>query len=324
MSDGMPKPMHSFVGFTAALAGLFAATAAHCEPIVVRDATGQSVEIRDNSRIVSIGGAITEIIYALGLEQRVVAIDSTSFYPPQALRDKPNVGYMRALSPEGVLGLNPSLVLATEGSGPREAIAVLRAAGVPLVMVPDKYTGKSIIEKIEIVAAAAGHAERGNCLAKAVAADLAALDNIRSHVEQRRKATFLLSFVNGRAMVAGRATAADGVLALAGATNAIDAFEGYKPLNDEAIIAAKPDFVLAMRRDSHPLDANTVFAHPGFALTPAAQQRAFVAMNGLYLLGFGPRTALAARDLAATLYPTLAPGRLPSEQDAARLQACRG
>jgi iron complex transport system substrate-binding protein len=324
MSDSMPKPMHSFVGFTAALACLIAATAVHCEPIVVRDATGQSVEIRDNSRIVSIGGAITEIIYALGLEQRLVAIDSTSFYPPQALRDKPNVGYMRALSPEGVLGLNPSLILATEGSGPREAIAVLRAAGVPLVMVPDKYTGKSIIDKIGIVAAAAGSAERGTCLAKAVAADLAALADIRSHVEQRRKAAFLLSFVNGRAMVAGRATAADGVLTLAGAANAIDAFEGYKPLNDEAIIAAKPDFVLAMRRDSHPLDANTVFAHPGFALTPAAPQRAFVAMNGLYLLGFGPRTALAARDLAATLYPTLTPGQLPSEQDSARLHACRG
>ena len=320
----MPKPMHSFVGFAAALTLLSAATAAHCDPIVVRDATGQSVEIRDNSRIVSIGGAITEILYAIGREQRLVAIDSTSFYPPQALRDKPNVGYMRALSPEGVLGLNPSLILATEGSGPREAIAVLRAAGVPLVMVPDKYTGQSIIDKIEIVAAAVGSAERGTCLAKAVAADLAALDDIRSHVEQRRKAAFLLSFVNGRAMVAGRATAADGVLALAGATNAIDAFEGYKPLNDEAIIAAKPDFVLAMQRDSHPLDANMVFAHPGFALTPAAQQRSFVAMNGLYLLGFGPRTALAARDLAATLYPTPAPGRLPSEQDAARFQACRG
>ncbi len=79
----------------------------------------------DTSRIVSIGGAITEILYALGLEQRIVAVDSTSFYPPQALREKPNVGYMRQLSPEGVLGLNPSLILATEGAGPKETVAVL-------------------------------------------------------------------------------------------------------------------------------------------------------------------------------------------------------
>ena len=267
---------------------------------------------------------ITEILYALGLEQRVVAIDSTSFYPPHALREKPNVGYMRALSPEGVLGLNPSVILATEDAGPKEAIAVLRAAGVPFVLVPDKHTGKSILEKIEIVSAAAGNPERGACLAKAVASDLDALARIRTQVEHPLKATFLLSFVNDRAMVAGRATAADGIIKLAGATNAINDYEGYKPINDEAIIAAKPEFVLAMRRDSHPLDAGTVFAHPAFALTPAARRQAFVAMNGLYLLGFGPRTAMAARDLATTLYPALSAEKLPSEQDAARMQACRG
>lgn len=305
-------------------AALMPTNAAHCDPVVVRDAAGQSITINDSSRIVSIGGAITEILYALGLEQRVVAIDSTSFHPPQALKEKPNVGYMRALSPEGVLGLNPSLILATEDAGPKEALAVLRAAGIPFVLVPDKYSGKSIIEKIEIVSAATGASERGACLAKAVTADLDALAEIRSHVDHPLKATFVLSFVNDRAMVAGRATAADGIISLAGAVNAVTEYEGYKPINDEAIIAAKPDFVLAMRRDSHPLDAQTVFAHPGFALTPAAKRQGFVAMNALYLLGFGPRTALAARDLAATLYPALSTGKLPSEQDDARMQACRG
>ena len=135
----MRRRFHSYARLAFALTVLLApAGAARADAIVVRDATGQTVTIRDNSRIVSIGGAITEILYALGLEQRVVAIDSTSFYPPQALHDKPNVGYMRALSPEGVLGLSPSLILATEDAGPKEAVAVLRAAGIPFVLVPDK------------------------------------------------------------------------------------------------------------------------------------------------------------------------------------------
>jgi iron complex transport system substrate-binding protein len=320
----MRRRIHTLARLAWALAVLIApAGTALSDSIVVRDASGQPVTIRDNSRIVSIGGAITEILYALNLEQRIVAVDSTSFHPPQALREKPNVGYMRALSPEGVLGLNPSLILASEDAGPKETIAVLRAAGIPFVLVPDKHTGKGILDKIEIVATAAGHAERGACLAKTVATDLDALAQIRSKVDHPMKATFLLSFVNNRAMVAGRATAADGIIKLAGASNVIADYEGYKPINDEAIIAAKPEFVLAMQRDSHPLDARTVFAHPGFALTPAAKRQAFVAMNGLYLLGFGPRTALAARDLAATLYPTLSTGKLPSERDAARTQACR-
>jgi iron complex transport system substrate-binding protein len=327
MSAGMRARVHTFVLSAAvalACATLMTPTMVHGDAIVVRDASGQPVTIRDNSRIVSVGGAITEILYALGLEQRVVAIDSTSFYPQHALKEKPNVGYMRALSPEGVLGVNPTLILATEGAGPPEAISVLKAARVPFVLVPDKFTGESILEKIAIVAAAAGNAERGACLTRIVAADLEALAKVRTHIDKPRKAAFLLSFVNGRAMVAGRNTAADGIIKLAGAVNAIDAFEGYKPLNDEAIIAAKPDFILAMKRDSHPLDAQTVFAHAGFSLTPAAQQRAFLAMNGLYLLGFGPRTAPAARDLATTLYPGLSAGRLPSEENAARLRACHG
>jgi iron complex transport system substrate-binding protein len=308
-----------------ACALLLSATAgpARGDVVAVRDASGRMVTVRDASRIVSVGGAITEILYALGLERQVVGVDSTSSYPPQALREKPNVGYMRALSPEGVFGLNPSLILATEGSGPRETLAMLQAAGIPFVLVPDPFTGRGIVEKIELVATAAGAAERGRCLAKAVAADLEALAQLRAQVETPLKTAFLLSFVNGKAMVAGRNTAADGIIRLAGSANAISAYEGYKSINDEAIIAARPDTVLAMARDSHPLNADTVFAHPGFALTPAAKSKALIVMNGLYLLGFGPRTALAARDLASTLYPALTAEKLPSERGDAAAEMCR-
>ena len=85
--------------------------------ITVHDARNRDVTIADPARIISIGGAITEILYALGFEDRLAGVDATSLYPPAALRDKPNVGYMRQLSAEGVLGLNPSLVLAVQGSG---------------------------------------------------------------------------------------------------------------------------------------------------------------------------------------------------------------
>src|SRR4051812_20647211 len=93
--------------------------------VTVRDAAGRTVEVKDANRIVSVGGAVTEILYELGLKDRIVAVDTTSLYPVEALKQKPNVGYMRALSAEGVLGLNPSLVLAIDGAGPKETIAVL-------------------------------------------------------------------------------------------------------------------------------------------------------------------------------------------------------
>lgn len=256
-------------------------------------------------RIVSIGGAVTEILFALGRGDEVVAVDSTSFYPAQARR-KPNVGYMRQLSAEGVLGLAPSLVIASSESGPKSTIDILAAAAVPLVLVPERYTGAGVVDKVRRIAEAVGSGRRGDCLAGKVEANLAAMARLRERIGTRRRVMFVLSLMNGRPMVSGTDTAAAGIIALAGADNAIRDYRGYKLVNDEAVIAAAPDVVLVMQREGAAMTAADVFAHPAFALTPAAKTGAFVSMESLYLLGFGPRTAEAARDLAAELYPQVA------------------
>jgi iron complex transport system substrate-binding protein len=280
--------------------------AATAEDITVHDARGRDVVIDDPSRIVSIGGAVTEILYALGFEDRIAGVDSTSLYPSTALRDKPDVGYMRQLSPEGVLGLHPSLVLAVQGSGPKETIDVLEAAKVPLVLVPETFSEAGLIEKIRLVGHAMGADPRAACLAAAVEADLTQLNALRAKVTKPVRVMFVMSLLNGRAMAAGRKTAADEIIQLAGAVNAIEGYDGYKPINDEAIVAAKPDVVLSIERGKDSLTSDAIFTHPAFALTPVAANKAFISMEGLYLLGFGPRTAAAARDLSVKLYPALA------------------
>lgn len=308
-----PCPLRRFTaGALVALSALSQAQAQTLAPAPV-----------DTSRIISIGGAVTEILYALGQDGKIVGIDSTSLYPPRAAKEKPSVGYMRQLSAEGVLGLRPTLILAIEGSGPRETMTVLKSAKVPMKVVPDSYSGQGILTKIRTVAAATGAQKRGACLVKRVAADLDALAKLRATIGTKKRVLFVLSFINGRAMVAGRGTAADGIIRMAGAVNAIDSFESYKPISNEAVIAAKPDVVLAMQRGGPGnVTADSVFAQPAFTQTPAGAKRAFVSMEGLYLLGFGPRSARAARDLAATLYPDLKTAPLPSEADAADDEAC--
>ncbi len=277
--------------------------------------TGRTITVRDTSRIVSIGGAVTEILYALGHAKDIVGVDSTSVFPIQAMKEKANVGYMRQLSAEGVLGLNPSVMIAIAGAGPKETINVLEAAKVPLVIVPDSFSEAGIVEKINVIAKVTGATARAQCLTTQVHDDLAALAKIRDGIGEKKRVLFVLSFVNGRAMAAGTHTAADGILKLAGATNVVSDYEGYKQLNDEAVVAARPDVIVSIQRGGPGvLDAATVFAHPAFAATPAAAKRAFVAMEGLYLLGFGPRTARAARDLAQTLYPDLKGAPLLSEK----------
>jgi heme transport system substrate-binding protein len=289
------------------VAGAVTGGAAVAASITVHDARDRDVRIENPGRIVAIGGAITEILYALGFEDRLAGVDSTSLYPPAALRDKPNVGYMRQLSAEGVLGLNPSLVLAMQGSGPKETIEILDAAKVPLVVVPETFSEQGLLDKIKLVGHAMGADPRAECLTRAVADDLAQLRELRGKVARPVRVMFVMSLLNGRAMAAGKTTAANEIIQLAGAVNAIDGYEGYKPINDEAIIAARPDVVLSIARGKDSVEAEQVFAHPAFALTPAASNKAFVSMEGLYLLGFGPRTAAAARDLSVKLYPALAP-----------------
>jgi len=284
-----------------------AAGVARAAGITVHDARDRDVRIDNPARIVSIGGAITEILYALGFEDRLAGVDSTSLYPSAALRDKPNVGYMRQLSAEGVLGLNPSLVLAMQGSGPKETIEILEAARVPLVMVPETFSEQGLLDKIALIGRAMDAGPRAECLTRAVTEDLAQLRDLRGRVAKPVRVMFVMSLLNGRALVAGKNTAANEIIQLAGGLNAIDGYEGYKPVSDEAIIAARPDVVLSIARGKDSVEADAVFAHPAFALTPAASSKAFISMEGLYLLGFGPRTAAAARDLSLKLYPALAP-----------------
>src|SRR3954467_7933712 len=274
--------------------------------VTVHDARNREVTIESPARIVSIGGAITEILYALGFEDRLAGVATTSL-SPAAARDKPSAGHMRHLSSEGVLGLNPSLVLAVQGSGPKETMDVLEAAKVPLVLVPETFSEQGLIEKIKLVGHAMGADKRAECLTAAVTGDLEQLRELRARVTKPVRVMFVMSLLSGRAMAAGQKTAANEIIALAGAVNAIDGYDGYKIINDEAIVAAKPDVVLSIQRGKDSVDAEAVYVHPAFALTPVAANKTFISMEGLYLLGFGPRTAAAARDLSIQLYPALAP-----------------
>lgn len=299
-----------FAACLVALLGALSITAASAQERTVVDADGRSVTITDTTRIVSIGGAVTEILYALGLEDRIIAVDLTSDFPARA-QAKASVGYMRTLSPEGVLSVNPGLVLAVQGSGPKEAIDVLEKASVPFVLVPEAYDGDGVIAKIRFVADAVGEHERGEALATAVAADFATLAADRAKIATHRKAVFMLSMGGGAPLLAGRKTSADAIFALAGVDNALPGFDGYKPANEESAMAAEPDAVVIMAERGHVMTPDAVFATAAFAGTPAARDRRLVALPGSYLLGFSPRAAHAAHDLLAAIYPELALSPLP-------------
>ncbi|MDZ4392010.1 heme/hemin ABC transporter substrate-binding protein [Cypionkella sp.] len=254
-------------------------------------------------RIVTLGGSVTEIAVALGAGDQLVARDSTSTYPA-AITALPDVGYIRGLSPEGVLSVAPDLILAESDAGPPAAVDVLTAAGVPFLRMPGDPTPAGVVAKINAVAAALGRDAEGAALADKVTVGLAEAETRAAAVTEKKRVLFVLSLQGGRVMAGGAHSSAEGIIALAGGVNAATGFEGYKQMTDEAVLAAAPDLILMMDREGDLAIGNPeVLAHPTLSQTPAAQSGAIVRMDGMMLLGFGPRTPDAAKALYDALYP---------------------
>lgn len=253
--------------------------------------------------VLALGGSVTEIVYLLGQGGRLVGRDTTSVYPDEA-RALPDVGYLRALSPEGVLSVGPGLIIAEADAGPPETVAALEAASVRMVSVPEATDAAGVGAKIRAVAGALGVAEEGAALAAQVEAEITAAATLAAAEPVKRRAVFVLSAEGGRLLAAGAGTGAAAMLALAGAENALSGFEGYKPVSDEAVAAAAPEVVVMMARGgAHDISADALFALPALSTSPAAEKGALVRLDGLHLLGFGPRTGQAVADLHRALYP---------------------
>ena len=169
----------------AAVGTFFAgASALPCLAATVTDAGGRKVEVVDTSKILSIGGDITEILYALGISSRIVAVDSTSQFPADALTQKGNVGYMRALSTEGVLSVGASLIIASERSGPAEVVKALKQTAVPYVEVTDGLSPEGVIEKVRFVARTVEASKQGDELADQLDAQFKALAEQRAAIKR--------------------------------------------------------------------------------------------------------------------------------------------
>jgi iron complex transport system substrate-binding protein len=257
----------------------------------------------DGRRIVTLGGSVTEIAMALGAGESLVARDTTSNWPEGVL-DLPDVGYIRALSPEGVLSVAPDLIIAEGDAGPVEAVDVLKAAGVPFLLMPEAATADALPAKILAVGDALGLPEEAKALAAEVQAGLDEATTRADGVTVKKRALFILSLQGGRVMAGGEGTEAAGIITLAGAENAGTGFQGYKQMTDEAVIAAAPEVILMMDREGDlSISDADILAHPALAETPAGKTGQIIRMDGMLMLGFGPRTPDAARQLFDAIYP---------------------
>ncbi|GAB4531305.1 MAG: hypothetical protein OHK0046_52050 [Anaerolineae bacterium] len=289
------------------LVNLFPA-AAQDAPITVTDSLGNAVVIEDASRIVTIGGAVTEVVFALGAGDRVIAVDDSSLYPAAAL-ERESIGYLRFLTAEPILALEPTLIITTEDVGPAEVVQQLEDSGIAFLRVPAEDTVEGAAEKIRTIAAALDEADQGEALVETMLADIETAAALVAEAESAPRVMFL--FLRGAAVltVSGTGTGADEMIRLAGAENAVTDYEGYQPLTAEAVAAAAPDVILTTTNGLESVGGlEGLLELPGIALTPAAENgRIYATMDDLELLGFTPRLGRAVLKLTYQLHEELVP-----------------
>lgn len=278
------------------------ATAGAHLPVTVQSADGRDVVVKDTSRIVSLWGNLTEVVVGLGLTDNLVGRDVASTIPEVA--DLPIVTRAHDVSAEGVLSLNPTLVIGSmDNSGPATAIAQIRNVGVPVILFEDPTSVDDIVPRIRAIATALGVPEAGERMAAETGADLAAVEARIPDSAQKPLVAFL--YMRGQAgvyLIAGPGSGADSMIEAAGGIDAgthMGLENPFTPITSEALVKAAPDVILLMTGGLESVGGiDGLVKIPGIAQTPAGKARRIVTIDDELLYSFGPRTPEALETLS--------------------------
>jgi len=256
-------------------------------------------------RIITLGGSITEIVYALNSGSSIVATDITSVFPEEAQK-LPRLGYFRNIPVEGMIGLKPDLVLASSEAGPPAALEKVRSLGTRIETIPEAITPDSARERIQKLGELLNQSTLATGLIEKMEKDLKKAEANRAAAQkQELKALFLYARGSGLLLAAGEETGAATLFALAGLKNALNGFQGMKPASAEAIVLADPDVIVMLKEAVHSLGgAEKARRLPGVAQTRAGKENRLIIMDDLLFSGFTHRlgeAVLALQKAALTL-----------------------
>lgn len=247
-----------------------------------------------NDRIVALANGSAEIVYSLGFAQSLAGRDIASTFP--GADDVPIVTSAHSVSAEKVLAQRPSIVLIDARTGPREALSQIAAAGVRIETIPEAWTLKDMSARIRSIGAVLDADEAAEELIQDTETEVTPL------AENRTRVAFL--YLRGTAsiyLLGGRGSGADALLDAVGAVDVGSerGLAAFTPLTSEALIAAKPEILLVMRKGLESVGGvDGLVALPGVAQTPAGINRRVIAVDDEVLLAFGPRTPALLKALA--------------------------
>ncbi len=238
----------------------------------------------DCNRIITVGGAVTETVFALGKGAHIVATDTTSYYPPE-VNQLPKVGYQRALPLEGMLSFSPDCVLANREAGPEGMLEDLAKLGAAVHKIDAENSTEGVVSKINQIATLLQAETEAEALLNTLA-----VKRIEALPTSEKRALFLMSHGGAEAMMAGKNTAAMDMVKSANLAYVDVTFSGYKPTNPEALLSLNPDVIIVSDKTVEAMGgAAALAALPGIAQTTAGKQQAIYEVDTVAFLGFGPR-----------------------------------
>ena len=259
---------------------------------------------KDTSRIVVAGGSVTEILFFLNESKNIVAVDTTSNYPEDA-KNYPSIGYVRALSAEGVLSLKPTLIIGEKDMGPENVLEQLKKTKIELRVLDEKNSVKGIQDKVSCIASILGknkddNFEKNISLEKSVS-KLKVISKANS--KKNIRGLVILMMQGTSPVVAGRNTSGGDFLKMIGSKNTMSSFEGWKPAGKEAILLSNPNFILITKRATKSYGSlNSFLKESGIEMTEAARTQNVFSLDGMSFLGFGPRTINSGLEISDKIY----------------------
>ena len=246
----------------------------------------------DHSRIIIAGGSLTEIVFFLGLEDKLIGVDITSNFPESA-KEIPSIGYVRTLSAEGILSLEPSLILGENDMGPPMVIDQIQKTSVDLRIIPEKRSVIGILEKINCIGSIINYKSEASTLIndKLIAKVDELLRLQKTNSTKNTKAMLILSMGGTSPVVAGKNTSGNGFINMIGAQNIFVSHEGWKPVNEESILKNNPDIIIIPKREVHKNSSIKLFLDSShLKKTKAVKNNNIISEDAMAMLGFGPRT----------------------------------
>ncbi len=276
-------------------------------PATFVDGTGAEVTVTDVSRIVPLNGDIAEIVWFLGLGANIVGVDVTATYP-ESFSELPSIGFARQLSAEGILSLDPTVVIGDKTAGPIDVLNQIRDAGVTVVIINSYTDFEAPFEKITDISAALGVTDAGEALKATVQGEVDTAIELGKTAGTQPRVLFL--YIRGTAtqLIGGDGSGADTLIELAGGVDAGTeaGVKGFAPITAEALVTAAPDVILVMSGGLESIGGiDGLLEVPGVAETPAGENRAIIAFDDQYLLGLGPRLGSVLTDLVYGIHPEL-------------------